>query len=263
MPGQTVLIIDDDAQFRADLTAILGGAGYKALEAHDGRSALAALDEFGTGIDLMVVDLCLPENVSGLDVIIDATRRKIPIKIIAASAVFGQLQLDIAANVGADVAIRKPVEGEIAALWLETIRRLLGESVSPPTPSQRLIVLTDDESAVRGFVKSILQHAGYQVLEAADGAAALALIEKIGGALDLLITDYQMPNLNGAELVRAVRAKYPNVPVVYISGYGSGSQGDWLADPAQACALVRKPFLPQQLLEVAIADDAQLGVSRR
>ena len=43
MPGQTVLIIDDDAQFRADLTAILGGAGYKALEAHDGRSALAAL----------------------------------------------------------------------------------------------------------------------------------------------------------------------------------------------------------------------------
>jgi DNA-binding response OmpR family regulator len=76
MPGQTVLIIGDDAQFRADLTAILGGAGYKALEAHDGRSALAALDEFGTGIDLMVVDLCLPENVSGLDVIIDAARRK-------------------------------------------------------------------------------------------------------------------------------------------------------------------------------------------
>ena len=60
-----------------------------------------------------------------------------------------------------------------------------------------------------------------------------------------------MPNLNGAELVRAVRAKYPRVPVVYISGYASGSQGEWLADPAQACALVRKSFLPQHLLEVA------------
>jgi CheY-like chemotaxis protein len=70
--------------------------------------------------------------------------------------------------------------------------------------------------------------------------------------------------LNGAELVRAVRAKYPIVPVVYISGYASGSQGEGLADPAQACALMRKPFLPQQLLQVVrrmMPNSGRAGVS--
>jgi CheY-like chemotaxis protein len=189
MPGQTILIIDDDSTFRTNLSCVLKAAGYKSLEAHDGRTALAAIDQVGTSIDLMIVDLCLPDDVNGLDIILTATRRKLPVKIIAASAVFDQLHLDIAKDFGADAALRKSPDGDVAGLWLELVRRLLGESDSHPAPSEKLVVVADDDDAVRGLVKSILRRAGYQVLEAADGEAALALIEKICGTLDLLVTD--------------------------------------------------------------------------
>jgi two-component system cell cycle sensor histidine kinase/response regulator CckA len=112
------------------------------------------------------------------------------------------------------------------------------------------VVVADDDDAVRGLVKSILRRAGYQVLEAANGEAALALIEKIGGTLDLLVTDCIMPKLDGPGLVRAMRAKYPNVPVVYITGYASDLNIGGSGDPRQNCAIVVKPFMPKQFLNV-------------
>ena len=250
MPGQTILIIDDDSTFCANLTGVLKAAGYIAIEAHDGHSALAAIDQLGSDIDLMIVDLSLPDDVSGLDIILTATRRKMPVKIIAASAVFDQLYLDLATGMGADVAIRKSLDGEIATKWLELVRRLLGESDSHPVPSQRLIVVVDDENSVRGFVKSLLHNAGYQVLEAADGVVGLALIKKIGGALDLLITDFVMPNLDGPGLVRAVRTEYPSIPVIYISGYTAEHDLEHSEAHAENCVFVKKPFLPKPFLEV-------------
>ncbi len=72
---KTILIVDDDAGFRKEFIAIVGQAGYKVVEAQNGRSALGTLDEFGTAIDLMVVDLCLTDDVSGFDVIVAAHRR--------------------------------------------------------------------------------------------------------------------------------------------------------------------------------------------
>jgi CheY-like chemotaxis protein len=159
MPGQTILIIDDDSTFRTNLSGVRKAAGYKSIEAHDGRTALTAIDQVGTSIDLMIVDLCLPDDVNGLDIILTATRRKLPVKIIAASAVFDQLHLDIAKDLGADAALRKPLDGEVATLWLELVRRLLGKSDSHPVPSQRLVVVVDDEGAVRGVVKAVLRRA--------------------------------------------------------------------------------------------------------
>ena len=250
MPGQTILIIDDDATFCANLTGVLKEAGYRPIEAHDGPSALAAIEELGSGIDLMIVDLSLPDNVNGIDIIVTAARRSMPVKIIAASAVFDQVYLDMATGLGADAAIRKSLDGAVASEWLEVVRRLLGESDSDPAPSHRLVVLVDDENSVRGFVKSILQRAGYQVLEAADGAAGLAIIQKIRGVFDLLITDFVMPNLDGPGLVRAMRAEYPGIPVVYMSGYTDEQDLEYSEAHAKNCAFVKKPFLSKQFLEV-------------
>ncbi len=247
---KTILIVDDDPAFREDFITVVRGAGYRALEAQNGRSALDTLDEFGRGIDLMVVDLCLPDDVSGFDIITAAHRRSIPVKIIAATAVFSDVYLDIARNLGANAAVRKPTHAELASRWLQLVRDLLGESASSSPLSNRVIVLTDDDDNVRAIVKTILQRSGYQVLEAADGRAALALIEKIGGGFDLLITDCEMPHLNGAGLVRAMRTRHPTVPVVYISGCPASSLGERLDDPDNRCAFVQKPFRPRQLLEV-------------
>ena len=86
-------------------------------------------------------------------------------------------------------------------------------------------------------------------MEAADGEAALALIERIGGTLDLLVTDCDMPNLNGTGLVRAMRMNYPSIPVIFISGGTLDSERRRLEDSVNACALVSKPFSAKQFLE--------------
>ena len=104
----------------------------------------------------MVVDLCLPDDVT-LDVIINANRRKTPIKVIASSAVCDQLYLDIATDIGADAAIRKNLDGEASTQWLELIHRLLGEPASDRAPTQRLVVLADDDEELRAWFKSVLQ----------------------------------------------------------------------------------------------------------
>jgi CheY-like chemotaxis protein len=248
---KTVLIIDDDPEFLENLSGVLKAAAYRVLQAADGKTALALIEQFqGGSVDLMIVDLCLPDQINGLDIILAATRRKLPVKIIAASAVFDQMYLDMATEFGANAAIRKPGNGDIATLWLDTVQRLVGDATAVPVSPNPLVVLADDEAVVRGMVRSLLHKAGYQVLEAEDGAAALALIEKIGGALDLLITDYMMPNLDGRELVRAMREKYPHIPVVYISGYVEDTGGETLDDPANRCAFVQKPFKSRALMDV-------------
>jgi DNA-binding response OmpR family regulator len=244
---RNILVVDDDEQFRAHVNRVLRDAGYNVIQAADGERAMSEMDRHRDRIDLMIVDLCLPSDVNGMDIIIAANRSKNPAKIVAASAVFDQMYLDIALDIGADVAIRKPLESEIAAWSLGTVQALLGESTPAAVPTKRLVVVADDEEGVRQFVKILLQHSGYQVLEAADGETALSLIDQIGGAIDLLITDYQMPRLNGAGLVRAVRAKYPKVPVVYMSGYVPGN-GEGLDDDARQHAFIPKPFLPKTFL---------------
>lgn len=244
---RTILVVDDDDRFRVDMNRALHNAGYNVVEAVDGPEAISAIDRLRDGIDLMIVDMCLPSGQNGLDIIGAAHRSRIPAKIVAASAIVDELYLDMARHMGADVAIRKPQEDEIAAWSLETVRAVLGPSTPAAVPTKRLVVVAEDEQGVREFVKSLLQHSGYQVLEAADGEIALSLIDKIGGAVDLLITDYQMPRLNGAALARAVKAKFPKVPVVYMSGYVPG-EDEPLDDPARLCAFIPKPFFPKAFL---------------
>src|SRR5258708_3333618 len=132
---KTVLVIDDDAKFRETLTGLLRQFGYHALEAANGREAVDTLERLRTAIDLMIVDLALPE-ISGVDIIGAVTRRKTTITIIATSAVFDEAYLEMVKGVGADetirkAAIRQPEKG------LEVVRRLLGstgDTASRPSP---------------------------------------------------------------------------------------------------------------------------------
>src|SRR5947209_6729454 len=105
---KTILVVDDDPAFRGSIGAVLQQDGYHVLEAAGVQAALSLIDMLGDHIGLMIIDLCLPDGGSGLDVIRAARNRNIPAKIVAASAIYDGLQLEIALNFGADVAIRKP-----------------------------------------------------------------------------------------------------------------------------------------------------------
>ena len=111
------------------------------------------------------------------------------------------------------------------------------------------ILLADDEDFVRSFVRSILNTAGFDVLEASDGAEALELVRHVGGAIDLLVTDVRMPRMDGVALAQAVTDIYPDIPILFISGYSFDLDAEQQKRPMKRCGFVQKPFVAKGLLE--------------
>jgi PAS domain S-box-containing protein len=94
----------------------------------------------------------------------------------------------------------------------------------PPSPPQRLpgnetVLLVEDEEIVRKLVREMLETAGYEVLQAADGAEAIALADRYEATIDLLMTDVVMPGLSGQELARRLAERRPGIRVLFTSGY--------------------------------------------
>ena len=124
----TVLVIDDDARFLDAAERMLTEAGYEVLTAKDGNQAVDMLEKRHNQINLTIVDLALP-GINGFEVIGSLSRRPNPIKVIATTAIYHDLQLQMAAALGAHAAIRKPPVGKPLpeGEWLGTVRRLIGE----------------------------------------------------------------------------------------------------------------------------------------
>ena len=81
------------------------------------------------------------------------------------------------------------------------------------------ILFVEDEENVRQFASDALKSLGYNVLVASDGKEALELLRKTSGAIDLLITDLVMPNMNGKELAEKILQLIPEIKIIYVSGY--------------------------------------------
>lgn len=83
----------------------------------------------------------------------------------------------------------------------------------------RTILVVDDEPENRKVFGEILSDLGYKVIDEPDGASALGVIRQ-GVSIDLVITDYRMPDMNGLELVTTLRQVLPSVPVIMITAHG-------------------------------------------
>jgi CheY-like chemotaxis protein len=111
------------------------------------------------------------------------------------------------------------------------------------------VLLVEDEEAVRGLLKIILQRHGYRVLEAASGSAALLVWKEYGTQIDLLLTDMIMPDgLTGRELARQLLAQEPSLKVVYSSGYDDDPEGTAFISRGTA-AFLQKPYTPKKLIQ--------------
>jgi len=109
-------------------------------------------------------------------------------------------------------------------------------------PSSILVV--DDDSAVCTFMQRVLEGGGYHVWTAHSGGEAMNVLEDHGRELHLLVTDVVMPDMSGPILARAAAKWFPDLPVLYVSGY-CANYGDEL--PVVTC--LQKPFTPVALLE--------------
>ncbi len=112
----------------------------------------------------------------------------------------------------------------------------------------KTILIVDDSESIREVVHFTLENAGYDVLVGIDGKDALKFFDGTNH-IDLLITDLYMPNMDGIELIRAVRANedYKRIPILFLTTE-SQREKKLEAKDAGATGWIIKPFVPAKLL---------------
>jgi two-component system cell cycle sensor histidine kinase/response regulator CckA len=117
--------------------------------------------------------------------------------------------------------------------------------LEPELPTgQGTILVAEDEDLVRAAVCGLLTTAGYSVLEARDGAAALELLDS-GHTVDLVLLDVVMPKLGGPQTLARLRERWPALKVILSSGYRDGAGVDSVP---KGMSVLEKPYRSDDLL---------------
>jgi len=165
----------------------------------------------------------------------------------------------LAMQLGGSLTLQsKPGAGTTATLWLPATEPAGKGAIAAPDLTAKVepmrtatILLVDDDALIATSTCDMLEDLGHTVIERSSGAAALEVL-KSGQAIDLLITDYAMPGMTGAELARAAGALRPNLPILLATGYADLPEGVALDLPRLA-----KPYHQAQLrleIERALID---------
>jgi two-component system, cell cycle sensor histidine kinase and response regulator CckA len=113
---------------------------------------------------------------------------------------------------------------------------------------QGTILLVEDEEGLRSLNARGLRSRGYSVIEASNGIEAMEALEEKNGAVDLVVSDVVMPEMDGPTLLREMRARNPNLKIIFVSGYAEDAFEKSLPENEQF-AFLAKPFALSALVE--------------
>jgi PAS domain S-box-containing protein len=149
----------------------------------------------------------------------------------------GGVCIDSTPGVGTSVEVylpRSTAEPHLAAVS--------GDAPQAEPSLDRRVLVVDDDSAVREVTANILSTMGYRVIEAGSGGAALEVLDR-HDEIDLMMVDFAMPGMNGAEVAREARARRPQLPILFVTGYADTTA---LPSPGDE-DILRKPFREEEL----------------
>ncbi len=202
--GETVLVVDDDANIRRFLTYELQNKGYKVFEASNGKEAIDLARKYHP--DLITMDIQMPD-INGFDVTAvlknDDDTKEIPVLILSVVD-----DKEKAYKLGANDCLTKPFTKE--KLIAKVNQLLIG--------TKKMILVVDDDKSLVKSIKYQLEHRGYSTLVAYDGKEALELVKS--QRPDLILLDIIMPNMNGYEVIKALKAKpeTSDISIVLMTG---------------------------------------------
>jgi signal transduction histidine kinase/CheY-like chemotaxis protein len=110
------------------------------------------------------------------------------------------------------------------------------------------VLVVEDEAQLRVLAERTLTRAGLTVLSAADGTAAMELLQKRGAPVDLVLSDVVMPRLGGPGLARRIRTIWPEARILFMTGYADADAFGNEADAVRDITVLRKPFTPSELV---------------
>ena len=148
----------------------------------------------------------------------------------------------------------EPGIGTTFKIYFPRVDEHIDATEKPVITDQRMkgsetILVVEDEEQVRNLVSEMLRFNGYNVLEAANASNALSIFDKYSDSINLILTDIVMPQMNGTELIEKILTVYPNMKVLYMSGYtdnvlvGRGLLAEekyFLQKPFSASTLIQK-----------------------
>jgi signal transduction histidine kinase/CheY-like chemotaxis protein len=149
----------------------------------------------------------------------------------------GSLDIESETNRGTTVRLTLPMAPPNAVAAPAPSLPVLEEPTEPSPTINASILIVDDDKLVRRFMSESLRTLGYQVHDVCDGAAALVLLDR--HRFDLLLVDFAMPGMNGAEVAKAAQLKQPGLRVLIVSGYADSSAVEGALGTARQ---LRKPF---------------------
>ena len=153
----------------------------------------------------------------------------------------GRIEIDSEVDAGTTVTVAIPGTRERASL----VPNEAGEMPLVGGGSET-ILLVEDRSQLREIVAKTLSKAGYQVVEASNGAEAIERARSLAGPMELVLSDVVMPGMSGPEMARALRADFPSTRFLFMSGHPERARE--LAEELSDDTLILKPIAPPELL---------------
>ena len=236
--GETILVVEDDPDVRNYSCDTLGELGYTVLEAENGRAALNLI-ESRPDIRLLFTDVGLPGGLNGRQLAEAAKKHRPNLKVLfttgyARNAIVHDGRLDPGVEL-----ITKPFSQAALAAKLRDI-------LDADRAGGR-ILLVEDEALIQMLAEEFLQGAGFTVDSAGSAAEAMNKLRLIPGGVDAAIVDIGLPDRQGDDLVREMRAVYPLLPVVIASGRGVEDLRATFKGE-QRIAFISKPYMETELL---------------
>ncbi|WP_289851939.1 response regulator [Rhizobium sp. SSA_523] len=246
--SETVLVVEDDDAVRDITVNILADLGYKVLKARDADSGLAII-ESGAHIDLLFTDVVMPGRLKSSDLARKAKERRPDLEVLFTSgytenSIVHGGRLDPGVNLLSKPYTRETLARRIRILLDRAKERarvtpaaLSGiKTMIPEKPASIRVLFCEDEALIRISTADYLSDFGFTVVEAGNGREALEAID--GGAIDILVTDVHLPDMNGLDLIREIRESDPNLPVIFATGdmHVPGSEG------LERASLITKPY---------------------
>jgi two-component system, cell cycle sensor histidine kinase and response regulator CckA len=126
-----------------------------------------------------------------------------------------------------------------------------------------VVLLAEDDIGIQFFIWNLLKHDGFTVLTASDGRAALETARNHSGPIDLLLTDLEMPHINGLELSKVISIERPEIKILTMSGYLPSSPfasvNDWAFIPKPFTSLALRKSIQAVLSEPALRDSFKVS----
>jgi len=233
---ETVLLVEDQPEVRQLALHALSLYGYRVLSAANGAEALAIARQEACRIELVLSDVVMP-GMTGPDLAKAMEPIRPGIKVLLMSGYSDEASMP--GGIPADLAyIQKPFTPE-------TLARKIRQVLDVPPAAGRILVV-DDEAEIRKLLRQFLEHAGYEVVEAANGRQAVEEVD--AGGVGLVVTDLVMPEKEGIETIREMRQRHREVKIIAMSG-AFGGRFLRTAEMLGAHATLTKPIRAEQLVK--------------